>query len=72
VGDVEEMLEGEQVGVSLPGVSEADLRDGMKRLLSLLRDETLPERCVRVARENFSLDGGAASYRQIYHGLIAG
>lgn len=72
VGDVEDILEGERVGVALRGFSNEDLTDGVSRLLALTREEGLRERCVSVAHKLFSLDGGVAAYDGVYRRLLGG
>lgn len=71
VGDMEEILEGERVGVALGGLSESEKRAGLDRLLCLLEDADLPQRCVTVARRHFSLEHGAREYDGIYRQLLA-
>lgn len=72
VGDMEEILEGRRVGVALHDFSPADHRGAVDRLLALLDDPDVNERCVAAARDLFSLEVGACAYRQIYLGLCEG
>ncbi len=69
VGDMEQTLEGERVGVALRGFSGGEVEAGIDRLLALLEDPDLPRRCSEVARRLFSVDGGVRDYRQIYDAL---
>lgn len=69
VGDMEEILEGNRVGVALTGFSEADRRAAVDRLLALLDEPDLKDRCVETARRLFSLDAGVDAYRGIYESL---
>jgi glycosyltransferase involved in cell wall biosynthesis len=71
VGDMEEILEGGRVGVALAGLSEDEKRSGIERLLHLLEDSELTERCVAFARCHFSLDEGAGQYDGIYRRLLS-
>jgi glycosyltransferase involved in cell wall biosynthesis len=69
VGDVAEILEGEQVGVALDGFDDAQLDVGLRRLFELLAEPDIGQRCSAVARKLFSLDDGAAHYQAIYESL---
>jgi glycosyltransferase involved in cell wall biosynthesis len=69
VGDVEQVLEGEGVGVAVNGFSTDELGTGMRRLVALARDGSIQDRCRKVALDLFSLDTGAAAYDAIYAGL---
>jgi len=69
VGDMEEILEGERVGIALRDFSTADLAAGAKRLLDLLEEPGLKDRCVNIAHKRFSLEGGVEAYREIYERL---
>src|SRR5690606_4979034 len=69
VGDMAEILEGERVGVALTDLSPRDMEATADRLLSLLAEPDLAERCKAVARRIFSLDDGVAAYEDIYLGL---
>ncbi len=69
VGDMEEILEGRQVGVALNDFSNDGILDGVRRLLDMTRDTGLQERCRRTANELFSLEGGVASYAAAYERL---
>lgn len=71
VGDMEALLEGERVGVALPGFTRDELAAGVHRLVALTRQEGVADRCIRAARAHFSLDDGAESYRAIYETLNA-
>jgi glycosyltransferase involved in cell wall biosynthesis len=72
VGDVEAVLQGERVGVSLPGFSAAQVEDRVHALLNLAREEGIGRRCRMVAERLFSLERGVKSYRDIYRELTAG
>jgi glycosyltransferase involved in cell wall biosynthesis len=66
---MEEILEGERVGVALTGFSEGERRAAVDRLLTLLDDPELRNRCVETARRLFSVDDGVEAYRRIYESL---
>ncbi len=69
VGDMEEVLEGRRVGVALRNFSSSDFASAVDRLLALLDEPDLRDRCATVARDLFSLEGGTAEYRKIYETL---
>jgi glycosyltransferase involved in cell wall biosynthesis len=69
VGDMEEILEGNRVGVALRDFSPADHDVAADRLLKLLDDPATPARCTETARRLFSLESGVAAYRAIYERL---
>lgn len=71
VGDMASILEGERVGVTLDDFSEADHNRSADRLLALLRDSELKQRCRDVATERFSLDRGVSAYAGIYRVLMS-
>lgn len=71
VGDMAAVLEGERVGVAVDAFDQAALDDGLTRLLELLQDPGLRERCVAAAHRHFSLEEGVARYRAVYHTLDA-
>jgi glycosyltransferase involved in cell wall biosynthesis len=66
VGDMEEILEGERVGVALRDFSSDDHQDAVDRLLALLDEPGTRERCVATAHRLFSLNRGVEAYRTIY------
>lgn len=71
VGDMEEMLEGGRVGISLPGLSRQNLEDGIERLLLLIQDAGLAGRCIAFAHDHFSLNKGVDEYTKIYTRLLS-
>ena len=66
VGDMEAILDGQQVGVALSDFSDSTMRKGVARLIALTRDPSTQKRCRDVATSRFSLEGGAASYDAVY------
>ena len=71
VGDMAEVLEGEQVGVALKSFDEASLTEGLKKLLQLAHDPATRARCVASAERHFSLDEGVARYAAVYQKMTA-
>lgn len=66
VGDMEETLEGNRVGVALTGFSTAEIESGADRLLALAADRELSARCRATAERLFSLERGVDRYDGIY------
>ena len=71
VGDMAEVLEGEQVGVALKSFDEAALNHGLNQLLALVADPTTAGRCIAAAQRHFSLDDGVTKYAAVYKQLAA-
>jgi glycosyltransferase involved in cell wall biosynthesis len=71
VGDMAEVLEGEQVGVALTSFDEVSLKAGLERLLQLVAEHDTSARCILAAQRYFSLDDGVAKYRKIYERLAS-
>lgn len=66
VGDMAEVLEGENVGVVLRDFDRASLVKALDDLLSLIADPYTSARCVAAAHKYFSLDEGVTRYNRIY------
>jgi len=66
VGDMADILEGEQVGVVLEEFSESCVADGIARLIELTCQPDIKKHCRDVALSHFSLDEGVRSYDRIY------
>ena len=66
VGDMAEILESDRVGVAVEAFDSASLEAGLLRLLALLDEPDIHERCVATAQEQFSLEQGVVRYRSIY------
>ncbi|MGY0611538.1 glycosyltransferase [Luteimonas sp. A501] len=69
VGDMAEILEGERVGVAVSEFDESALQNGVIRLLALLDDPEVSDRCVHAAQRHFSLAVGVERYRAVYSSL---
>lgn len=69
VGDVEQMLEDNRVGVALDSFSDEAIRATVLRLIALAGESDVQQRCRRLAVEKFSLTQGVAAYRKIYESL---
>ena len=71
VGDMAAVLEGERVGVAVDAFDPAALDAGLSRLLALVQEPGVRERCVAAAHRHFSLDEGVKRYRAVYNALDA-
>nr|WP_255492266.1 glycosyltransferase [Luteimonas sp. MC1825] len=66
VGDMADLLEGEQVGVAVTGFDPDSIRVGLEEILRISVLPGIQERCVEAARRHFSLEAGVAAYQDIY------
>jgi hypothetical protein len=72
IGDLDDIVEREGVGVFVDGFSEAAYSVAVRRLARLIGDPGLSERCRRLAETRYSLELGVAAYRELYDELTAG
>ena len=66
VGDMAEVLDGEQVGVAIRSFDDESIKFGVQQLLELVDNPDTQARCVSAAQKNFSLNEGVTRYRRIY------
>jgi len=71
VGDMTQILEGENVGVVIRKFDDSGREEAMSALLTLCAEPDVRQRCVAAARKHFLLDDGVASYDRIYRELRA-
>jgi len=69
IGDIDQILEKEGVGILLPEFSQGQMRQAAKKLLELTEDPQVSERCVQAAKNYFSLKDGVRAYDKIYKRL---
>lgn len=71
IGDTEEIIKREKVGVIVESFNENSYRKAMSELLTLLQEgPKLRERCRTTAIKYFSLQDGANRYLQIYRDIF--
>ena len=70
VGDIEEILEGESVGVILRDYDRKGKELAVSRLLEFADLPGIRQRCVETAHHHFSLANGVKSYDRIYKSLV--
>lgn len=71
VGDLDEVVEKENVGVLVDSFSDDAYAKAWRRLESLLQDPGLAHRCRHLAESRYGLDLGIETYRQLYLELLA-
>ena len=70
IGDMDELIATEKVGVTIADFAEESLRAGVHRLLALVGDEEVRSRCRNTAEKYFDLKKvGWLEYRGIYQQL---
>jgi hypothetical protein len=69
VGDMEDILEQNRVGVVLRDFSETSNSASADKLLALVDEAATPARCRATAERLFSLDSGVVTYSGIYRSL---
>lgn len=73
IGDTDELLETERVGVVIRELNEQAYAAAVERVLALRLEAGFSDRCRRVARKRFDLAGiGGARYRQVYQRIHDG
>lgn len=72
VGDMEEILNGQRVGVVLRDFSAGEIARSARDVVSLSRQPDVGQRCRHVAENLFSLSSGVQAYRSIYERLVSG
>ena len=69
LGDMDTLIEEFNVGVVLNG-TQGNLSENAIKLLELLADPELPNRCRALAEKNFNMDIGAKSYIDLYAKML--
>jgi glycosyltransferase involved in cell wall biosynthesis len=70
VGDVASIIERDCAGVVLQESSSRGIEAAVQRMLRLVEDPTLHQRCRQTAERYFSIEAGAERYREIYDDLL--
>jgi glycosyltransferase involved in cell wall biosynthesis len=71
IGDVDEVVEGDQVGVIVRGTGREEYREALRAVEALRRDAGLAARCRTSARTRFDLETvGGARYRRLYRRVL--
>lgn len=71
VGDIQAILDGRDVGITLHRFDDATIAAAMMELTDLAGEPGIAQRCRGAALELFSLDKGVAEYRRVYAALEA-
>lgn len=69
VGDMAEVLEKDQVGITITSFDDEAMIAALKQLINLVDDPESSARCVASAQKHFSLDEGVRLYDEIYKKL---
>lgn len=69
IGDLDDVVEAEGVGVLVDGFSDAAYREAGRRLRVLLQDPGLSDRCRGLAEDRYSLAQGVDAYADVYRKL---
>jgi glycosyltransferase involved in cell wall biosynthesis len=69
IGDLDEIVEHERIGILVNAFSEFGYREAGQRLRDLLGDPQLTERCRGVAEVSYSLNRGVNTYCDLYRAL---
>ena len=72
IGDLDDIVEREGVGVLVDGFSEPDYASAAGRLRHLLQDPDLSNRCRRLAEGHYNVDLGVNAYRKMYDEIGTG
>jgi glycosyltransferase involved in cell wall biosynthesis len=70
VGDLDQVVEREGVGVLVDGFTPEAYRRAAERLRDLRRDPGTAARCRRLAETRYSLDAGVTAYHELYRVLV--
>lgn len=70
IGDLDDIVEREGVGVLVDGFSQLDYASAAGRLRRLLQDPDLSARCRRLAESRYSVDLGVSAYRKLYGEIV--
>ena len=71
IGDTDQLLEGERVGVIVKSFDPETLAEAAAQAARLTSEPDLPARCIEVARRRFDLvEIGGAGYRNVYRKIL--
>jgi glycosyltransferase involved in cell wall biosynthesis len=71
VGDLDNLIETERVGVFVKGFSPVHYSEAVESLARLLMDPETPDRCRRLAESRYGLEAGVEAYHRFYRHLVA-
>jgi hypothetical protein len=72
IGDLDDVVEREGVGILVDDFSETAYSNAIRRLKGLLEDPGLSERCRRLAATRYSVNLGVDAYHGLYTELVTG
>ena len=68
--DIKNLITDNDVGL-IYNFSDTLSKESLKNLLTLIRHENTPEKCINISQKYFSLDKGALKIEKIYMKLLA-
>jgi hypothetical protein len=71
IGDTEEVIERQRVGVIVRAHSDDDYRRAARELRALLDDPELPRRCRHAAESHYALDPACERQMALYREILA-
>lgn len=69
IGDMQAIIENENVGVSIPDFSQENIKAGIQDLIDITQTPNISKQCVRTSNKYFSLKNGVNRYDEIYSSL---
>ena len=72
IGDLDGLVEKENVGILVNSVSQPGNEEAIDRLACLLQDPELPARCRRLATSRYDLEAAVDTYHQLYLEICSG
>ena len=69
IGDMQLIIESENVGISIPDFSQNSIRKGMQDLIDVTQIPNISQKCVQTSSKYFSLNNGVQRYDEIYTSL---
>lgn len=69
IGDLDDMIERERVGVIVREFTAAGYHRASASLRALLQDPSIADRCRQLAESRFNVESGADGYLEVYEAL---
>ena len=71
IGDTDNLLESEKVGVSLKSFDKDEMKKRAEEIFGILEEDKIEEKCIEVAQKYFDLDSiGGKKYQSVYKRII--
>tara|TARA_B100000579_G_scaffold391473_1_gene366723 strand:+ start:251 stop:1429 length:1179 start_codon:yes stop_codon:yes gene_type:complete len=69
IGDMQSIIELENVGVSIPDFSQESIQIGIQDIIDITQTPNISNQCVHASKKYFSLNSGVKRYDEIYSSL---